>query len=84
MCVCVGGGGNTAFCLRPNFQDKMWDGKPGFKASLCALASVTLKLSTRMSGDQLCAAAAGVDCGTIWKVPQNPGTSEYCTLNLEL
>ena len=62
----------------------MSDEKPDFKASLCALASVTLNLSTRTSGDQLCATATGVDCGTIWKVPQNTGTSEYCTLNLEL
>ena len=84
LCVCVCGERERGSGFLSETQVPTQNGKPGFKASLCALPSVTLNLSTRMSGDQLCATAAGVDCGTIWEVPQNTGTSEYCTLNLEL
>ena len=78
-----GGGGwllsNSGFLSESLPQDKMSDGNPGFKASLCALASVTHSNSSSplVLGCELCATAAGVDCGTIRKVPQNPGTSEY-------
>ena len=76
---------NSGFLSESLPQDRMSDGNPGWVQSLaCVCYILKLKFSTHASGGELCATAAGVDCGTIRKVPQNPGTSEYWTLNLEL
>ena len=69
---------NSGFLSESLPQDRMSDGNPGWVQSLaCVCYILKLKFSTHVSGGELCATAAGVDCGTIRKVPQNPGTSEY-------
>ena len=68
------------FASGQNVRWKSWLGS----RLACVCYILKLKFSTHASGGELCATAAGVDCGTIRKVPQNPGTSEYWTLNLEL
>ena len=68
------------FASGQNVRWKSWLGS----RLACVCHILKLKFSTHASGGELCATATGVDCGTIRKVPQNPGTSEYWTLNLEL